>query len=342
MPYGSDEKSKAYWNRFYHLGILGLKPLIQGRGYSLNFLRAQEMPTALQLKESVKRLIDRSQICLGIITGLNPNVFWEIGYAESKGKPIVLLVADGVNETQYSPVLVAEVLKMTYDGNIFDDDPPQDASLVDFQQNLIPFFDIAVNIAKATGKPAVQYTIFADRLQSNLPGAIATAQRTIDLITTNLSFYADFDNFVHETVGKISYAFDPPIERGVRVRVLILDPESVIAEYRAKQLGREHEVYEYRNQLRRFATAFYHRYIDKENVDIRIYDDLPSQITLLIDDRVITSFLSRGQQARFNIHAEFSKDCKGVHETFEKNFAEVLANEKHTTHISHFKWAQRK
>ncbi len=81
--------------------------------------------------------------------------------------------------------------------------------------------------------------------------------------------------------------------------------------------------------------------MNNDNVDIRIYDDLPSQITLLIDGKVITGFVSRGHQARYNIHVEFNLSCEGVKETFEQHFAEVLANQKDTTHITHFKWAHK-
>lgn len=339
MPYGRDENSKKFWNRFYQFGILGMKPYF--KQYKLNFLRAQETPSALILKQSVISLINRCHICLGIITDLNPNVLWEVGFAESKDKPIILLVAEGVNAANYSPVLIAEALKVTYDGTIFDDETPDDARLTDFQQKLLSFFNIGVNVVKGVGKPAPQYSVFSNRFDANLPTAVLNAENTIDLITTNLSYYADFDNFTAELNGQQCYAFDSPINKGVRVRILTLNPESVISEYRAKQLGREHEVNVYRDQLRRAATSFYHRYIDKENVEIKIYDDLPSQITLLIDGNTITSFVSRGQQARYNIHVEFNQECKGVHETFENHFAEVYANQKYTTDISHFKWAHR-
>jgi len=340
MPYGKDDESKNYWNRFYHHAITGMKPLFEGRGYSLNFLRPKEMPSALKLKESVKELINRCDICLGVITGLNPNVFWELGYADSKGKPIILIVDEVVDEAEYSPVLIVEVLKEFYEGKMFHQDPPDGTRVLDFQERLLRYIDLGVNIVRGKKVPPPQYNIFSDRIEAQEPQIIINAKKTIDLITTNLSYYADFDEFVATFDGKEQYAFDPPVNKGVRVRILILDPESVITEYRAKQLGRGHEVAEYREELRQSAKKFYQRYIDKKNVDIRIYDDLPSQITMMVDDKVISSFVSRGQQARYNIHTVLDIEYKGTRATFEKHFAEVLAQEQ-TKHISFFSWAQK-
>ncbi len=340
MPYGKDDKSKIYWNKFYKC-LNDMKQLFDGRGYTVNFIRAKETPSALMLKESVKTLIDRCHICLAVITGLNPNVFWEVGYAESRGKPTIFLVEEDVSEAYSSPVLVAEALKELYNGNIFEKTDPDQRIILDFQQKLLRFFDIGIKVVRGQEKPPPQYRILNDRQEAQLPETIINANKTIDLITTNLSYYANLEKFVSEYDGKEDYAFDPPVKRNVRVRILTLNPESIIAEYRAKQLGREHEVAEYREELRKAARFFYHRYMNNKNVNIRIYDDLPSQITLIVDRKVITSFVSRGQQARFNIHVEFDIESHGARATFEKHFGEVLANLGQTTHISHFSWAQK-
>ena len=71
-----------------------------------------------------------------MITGLNPNVFWEVGYTAAKGKPVIFAVAEEVDEALYSPVLVADALKVQYDGTIFDDEIPDQARLTDFQYDL--------------------------------------------------------------------------------------------------------------------------------------------------------------------------------------------------------------
>jgi len=339
MPYGTDPKSKEYWQRFYTDGILAMFGLFKGRGYTMNFHRPKEEPHDLILKESVVRLLNNCDVCLAIITGLNPNVFWEVGYAVARGKPVVVAVAEGVDETTYSPVLMADSLRVQYDGTIFDRVTPTAGSVVEFQYELLRLFDLAKDIVRGIGKVPPQYRVFSDRSEAHLPDTVASARRSIDLITTNLSFFADVESFVADVDGVPVYAFDPPVTKGVKVRVLALNPESVIAEYRAKQLGQEHDVAGYREQLRAAARFFYQRYKAYRNVDIRIYDDLPLQITLIIDDKVITSVVSRGQAARNNIHVEFDLDFRGARASFEKHFAEVVASQAQTWHISRFSWA---
>jgi hypothetical protein len=340
MPYGREKKSKEYWQRFYTFGILGIRQLFEGRGYDVEFVRPKEEVSALVLKESVIKLLDRCDACLAVITGFNPNVFWEVGYSAARGKPLVFAVAEGIDEAQYSPVLVADALKVYYDGTIFDNESPERARLTDLQYNLLRFLDVAKDIIRGIEKPAPQYRVFSHRSGAVLPEAVASAQRSIDLITTNLSFFADVEEFSIKVNGEKKYAFDSPVERGVKVRILALNPDSIIAEYRAKQLGLDHDVAGYREQLRNAARFFYQRYMFNKNVDIRIYDDLPLQITALIDDRVITSIVSRGQQARNNIHVEFDLDYKGARASFEKHFAEVLASQAQTYHISRFTWVR--
>jgi Nucleoside 2-deoxyribosyltransferase len=341
MPYGKDAKSKGYWQRFYVDGIVGMAPLFEGRGYAVEFHRPKEEPSALILKDSVRKLLDRCDVCLAIITGLNPNVFWEVGYAVAKGKPVVFaVIAEGVDEAQYAPVLVADALKVYYDGKVFDQQPLNSSSVQNFQYDLLRFLDVAKDIVKGLEKPAAQYRVLSDRTAAKLPEAVAGAKRSIDLITTNLSYFADVSSFVVNLDGKSVYAFDPPVNRGVRVRILALNPDSVIAEYRAKQLGLDYDVAGYREELRSAARFFYLRYLRNKKVDIRIYDDLPLQITALIDDRVITSIVSRGQQARNNVHVDFDLEYSGARASFEKHFAEVLASQAQTFHITKFSWVR--
>lgn len=340
MPYGRDRDSKDYWQRFYTHGIMGVRQLFEGRGYSADFVRPKEEVSALLLKDNVIKLLNSCDACIAVITDLNPNVFWEVGYAVAKGKPVLFVVDEGVDEAKYSPVLVADALKVYYHGVVFDTTPPNHARLVDFQYNLLKVLDVAKDIIRGIEKPAPQYQVFSHRDGGNLLGAVANAQRSIDLITTNLSFFADIEKFSIKTNGEKKFAFDSPVERGVKVRILALNPDSIITEYRAKQLGLDHDVAGYREQLRDAARFFYQRYESSRNVDIRIYDDLPLQITALVDNRVITSIVSRGQQARNNIHVEFDLDYEGARASFEKHFAEVLASQAQTYHISRFSWVR--
>ncbi len=340
MPYGSDAHSEGYWKRFFEQGIDPVSAKSDQLGYKPVFHRADLEPSALDLKESVQRLLDKCDVCLAVITGANPNVFWEVGYAVAKEKPVIYVVEKDIPEKQYSPVLVAGALKIMYDGTVFDDTDPVSGKLREFQQQIRAFLKVARTIAAGMHKPAPQYAVYCNRELVGLPEIVAKATRSVSLITTNLSYFANEDLFKVSFENEERFAFDIPVKRGVDVKILALNPDSIIAEYRARQLGRDHDIAGYREQLRKAAKFLYKRYLQYPNVDIRIYDDLPLQITAIVDNKVVTSIVSRGQQARNNIHASFDIDYAGARASFEKHIAEVLAQVQ-TCHISRFAWVRQ-
>lgn len=74
MPYGIPGDSRRYWNDFYN-ALCSTTELFGTRSYSVNFLRADETVSALELKEGVKRLIQQSDMMLAVITGLTQMCF---------------------------------------------------------------------------------------------------------------------------------------------------------------------------------------------------------------------------------------------------------------------------
>jgi len=337
MPFGSDAKSKRYWNDFYN-ALSDVSGLLSTRPYSINFRRADDTVNALELKEHVMKLIRDCDFTVAIITGSNPNVFWEAGFAQCLDKPIVFVIEADEHAAQRSPVLVSATLKHTYDGKIFDVVPQDKAKVHNFQRSLLPFLGTAIEIVNGQIERPAQHYVFSGRESAHLAKIIIEAERTIDLITSNLSYFADVNNFRDESTQE--FPFDVPIKKGIKVRILTLDPDSPIAAYRARQLGRVHDVAGYREELRSSARFFYQRYQTFRNVDIRIYDDLPLQITLLVDDQIITSVMSRGNQSRDNIHLYFDLDFKGARTSFQGHFSEVLANQAQTVHIANLAWAR--
>jgi hypothetical protein len=61
----------------------------QGRLY-----RADEIASPGQISDQIKEAINRAQVVIADITGTNPNVMWELGYADGRGKAIVILNQD--------------------------------------------------------------------------------------------------------------------------------------------------------------------------------------------------------------------------------------------------------
>ena len=69
-----------------------IKPQIYETG--LEALRADEVFTPGSIMEQIRSAIQQARICIADLTGKNPNVLYELGIAQTLGKPTVLLTQD--------------------------------------------------------------------------------------------------------------------------------------------------------------------------------------------------------------------------------------------------------
>jgi hypothetical protein len=316
IPYGNHGQQKLFWNV---LTASIRKTAESIKSHSLEIQRADDAIVAFQVKENVRRQIDQCDFTIAVVTDNNPNVFWEIGYSESQNKPVVYLV-DEENSARISesPILIIEALKCAYRGS----------SLADFVENkqelpgelgkkLEMFLVQAIDSVIAATKRHLLMTS-SSREGCKLPEMIANAKQRICLITTNLKYFVSFDKFTVEAEGKEPvFAFDPPIKKGVDVRILALDPESPIVRYRAEQLRMDHDIMGYREELRDSARRFHQKFKDNGNFSLRLYDDLPLQITIIVDSAVVTSMIKRGQRSRETLHFALDMNTPGTRTTFE-------------------------
>jgi hypothetical protein len=60
----------------------------------LSVLRADEMSGPGFIMEQIRTAVQQSRLCIADVTGSNPNVLYEIGYAEALGKPLIILSED--------------------------------------------------------------------------------------------------------------------------------------------------------------------------------------------------------------------------------------------------------
>lgn len=60
----------------------------------VHLYRADEIASPGQISEQIKDAIGRAGVVIADITNVNPNVMWELGYADGKGKAIVILNQD--------------------------------------------------------------------------------------------------------------------------------------------------------------------------------------------------------------------------------------------------------
>lgn len=362
MPFGDSPDSDAnMWSRLYEHGIkpceklafddaLFARPSSPGcEDRRLVIHRADHNLQALGLKENVRFLIDHCDfvICVLTVEGndtrlMNPNLLWEIGYAEARRRPIVFL---GNNEAiRRIPALVgADNLFCRFDPRVFQPDTPCGPIAQLGQkvaQDLMPFIRSAIGRLeeRQPGRHGTyEVTAHADRRRANLREFIASATSSIDILTTNL------DDFLHQ----VAFEFEnrdsilrAPLERGVTVRLVVMDPDCHIAEYRARQLGMSGDVGQYREELRNAIVKVYSLFEGSygDHFRMKVYEDLPLQITLRVDNEVITSFVTRGKRSRDRVHVRFRVEDEGVYDTFVGHFGSVYDSAKD---IREFSWLYR-
>ena len=330
MPYGKTVAQKLFWEAV-EAAIRRVAASFTNPPLDILTGRDAEI-THPRLKQHVQNIIDICDFTVAIITEANPNVFWECGYTESQRKPVVYLVDDATDLAK-SPVLVLEALKCEYQSNMLRSLMRNRELPDEFTVRFEAFLKQAVQSAKTQPKMRV----FPDREATKLPELVASAQSRIHLITTNLSYFADFKKFTVIRDKKPEFAFERPISRGVDVQILTLDPDSQFVKSRAEQLGLEHDVASFREESRDSARRFYQRYPGKANLTIRLYDDLPLQITLMVDNDVVTSVITRRPKSRENLHFHLSMDTPGAKHSFENHFSAVASAP--SNHISRFGWA---
>jgi hypothetical protein len=340
MPFGdSPDSHDNEWTKLFDHGLKPLEsPIKRNNEYRpVTLLRADRKLESLGLKANVAKLIDQATIVICVLTTSvqktatghvrisNPNVLWELGHAEALGKPIVVL-ADN-DSVRNLPVLAGVPNVCIYNHKLVTAAKRNDlsAALEKVARDLAPFITVACKEARSakTATTRNRVTTYANRDEIDLPGLIADADQHVDILTTNVSY------FLH---GKFSSRPEHPLARalkkGATVRIVTMDPESVIAEYRARQLGRGHDVPGYRKELRDAIVRLYHLFGSRDRFYFKIYNDLPLQITTRINQTIITSVVTRGDQARKRIAIQFNVHDDGVTESFVAHFQSMFEDSK--------------
>ncbi len=346
MPFGDDPDSpQNEWTKLFEHGLKQLEHEMTGlpdgiKHVPVKLWRADRKLESLALKTNVIRGIERCDFLLAVLTtsvirgthGLrlnNPNVLWEIGYAEAMGKQIVVL-ADN-NDLRRLPVLAGVPNVCVYDHKLVRSVSFRDAPTVlsVIARNLVQHIAKASEEAKrgATGLAGSRARFYSSRDAVDLATMISGAQKQVDILTTNLQYYLC-------EVDAIASA----IKNGATVRVVTMDPESVIAEYRAKQLVRGQDVPGYRRELRHGIIELFQRFGESADFHLHTYNDLPLQITTRVDHNIITSVVTIGERARKRIHIRFSLHDEGVTESFVGHFQSMFDN---SFDVSGLKWVVR-
>jgi hypothetical protein len=141
---------------------------------------------------------------------------------------------------------------------------------------------------------------FLERQEIGLPQLIAKAKRHVYILTTNLDWASRF------LTEPIKTALETNRNNpGFKVEILTMDPEGDVTNARAVQLGRT--IRQYRNELRESLDAVRSAFATDLRVEIVTYRTLPTQMTFIVDDKVITGIVSLAQQSREGVHFLLNK-----------------------------------
>lgn len=163
-----------------------------------------------------------------------------------------------------------------------------------------------------------------NREKANLRSAFSSARKEIKIIQTNLStVVSEYSNAI-ETALKMARNNN----RNLEVSLLSLDPDSNFTSARAKQLGMD--VYKFRNELHTALRTLRERFRKYKNVEIRIYDDFPTQICFIVDSIIYNCTVTKHQQSRHNCLFKFDSKHPALFTSFVSHFNSVWID-KNTT-----------
>ncbi len=300
------------WDDLWFKGIQNCSDRL--KDYQIDFKRADREPyVQRQLEFNVLKKIDETHLLIADVSEVansklpNPSVMHEIGYAAGRDIPVIILGIKGSHKNL--PANLSGSILIEYELTKLD------KFIGELTQQLNETIESEI-ISKVKGDFAVQ--CFTSRNRIGIPSLIENANSRIQIVTTNLQFIQT----------NLKGSLDKALEKNkdnpeFKVEILAMDPEADTTVARSAQLGRRTR--QYRDELRESLDAIQKAYEGNTKVDIVTYKSLPTQITFIIDDTVITSVISFGQLARGNIHFVLDANRQKVPESFLAHFSSVRA-----------------
>jgi len=244
--------------------------------------------------------IRNSDFCIADFTGQNPNVIYETGFARGIGREVLVICQDRASV----PTDLRGIIAVPYNMN----------ELTYLSHDIEQHFDRVIESIGELRKarhPMVPY--FSSRTEALVRSKIRNAKAKIDILQTNLSnvqgsYLTDLRDALKE---------HPELE----LRILTLNPQSLFVNFRAEQVGHKRDVAAYRNELQSSLNGVYMHLKDyEERVRIKIYDDLPTQITFFFDSEILASVVSALGRSRYNCAFLLPVTLPGAGTSFVEHF----------------------
>lgn len=258
----------------------------------------------------------KADVILADITEQNPNVLIEVGFALAQKKPLLIITQD---RRWISAHLKGRIIE-TYNF----DDPDSLQFLKTVLRTRIKDKLEVVEARQTNHMSDIKYQVdcYAHRAMVGLENHFKNAEKRIDILTTNLAF-------LFEEYSENGRCYFDEIERALnkeasktKVRILTLDPESDFAAKRGRQLGFAPAVF--RDNLRDALKKTMDRAAKYgTRVEVRIYDDFPTQITYRIDNHIINCLVAQPTASRNHLTFSLDRRQSGVDNSFITHFQNI-------------------
>lgn len=282
--------------------------------FPISIFRGDNRPVERENIDShLRDCFEEAHFCIADVTGQNPNVFYEIGYARAKGLKVIIICQDRKDVTSDLEGALVVQYKL--------------ANLAVLANDIRNHFgrvkgEVANKIKRQQEENLAKIPYLPKRDDQLIRRKILSSKTHIDILQTNLSVLKD------DFIDDLDKAMEQ--EENLRLRILTLDPQSVFVNYRAKQLD-ETEVRSFRTELQGALDAVYFRLRRFERrVQIKTYDDFPSQIAFFFDQEILACVVSATGRSRDNCAFLLPSNFQGAKRSFTDHFSHLWSSRSHT------------
>jgi len=252
------------------------------------------------LHEHVVARLQDSDVCIADLTCQNPNVLYEAGVAKGFGLSVILICQDRAD----IPTDLTKYVNIEYSMR----------RLADLPNSIALHFDlIKREIIERAQRRWANVTYYSTRYDANIAGRILSAEHRIDILQTNLVTIAT--DYLPEIEQRM--AERPELQ----LRLLTLNPQSIFVNYRGAQVGFSENIALYREELdSNLKTVHFSMRKFGDRVQIRTYDDFPTQIAFFFDEQILVCVVSSTGRSRQNCAFLLDAALPGASQSFTNHF----------------------
>ncbi len=253
------------------------------------------------LHENVIARLSESDFCIADLTGQNPNVLYEAGYAKGLGLKVIIISQDRKD----IPTDLAKYITVQYGMDDLDNLPSDIARHLDVIEKAIKG-RVSMRLA------GVEY--FPTRNDVDIRKRITNTNDKIDILQTNMITIST--DYLQQIIERMK------AKDNLKLRILTLNPQSIFANFRGEQIGYKDNIGIYRKELESNLQTVCHALLGfGDRVQFKIYDDFPNQIVFYLDDDIIDCVVSATGRSRDNCAFLLNSKLSGAHKSFIKHFS---------------------